>query len=163
MRQKAFEVFEKNALRFIQDFDIYENNQTYKNTYGCLYDWQTAMKASPAGWHLPTQAEYETLINYLGGLAIAGGKLKEAGFEHWKSPNIAANNSCGFRLFPGGGAHEADDEASFYAMGESCFLWCSQVKGIYEAMFLVVNYDRAHVNFHSASRSAYFSVRCIKD
>jgi len=41
----------------------------------------------PAGWHLPTENEWLTLINYLGGNQQAGGKLKETGIVHWKTPN----------------------------------------------------------------------------
>jgi uncharacterized protein (TIGR02145 family) len=64
--------------------------------YGRLYNGYAASNPlfAPAGWHVPTQAEYETLVNYLGGDTIAGAKLKESGDTYWN--NNIADNSSGF-------------------------------------------------------------------
>ena len=84
-------------------------------TYGVLYNWPAAMAGEassnsnpsgvqgvcPDGWHLPSVAEWEELIEYLGGEAIAGGKLKEIG-NAWDSPNGGATNESGFSALPGG-------------------------------------------------------------
>ncbi len=80
----------------------YDNNVSYQNIYGALYNWYTVNsgKLCPSGWHVPTDNEWTTLINYLGGASIAGSKLKEAGTVHWVSPNIATNVS-GFAGSPG--------------------------------------------------------------
>ena len=86
------------------------------NTYGVLYNRPAAMNGvqpctsnpsgvqgvCPSGWHLPSQAEWEQLIDYLGGDSIAGGKMKETGTEHWLSPNTGATNESGFTALPGG-------------------------------------------------------------
>jgi uncharacterized protein (TIGR02145 family) len=56
----------------------------------------------PDGWHIPSEIEWITLINYLRGDSIAGEKLRETGTEHWSSPNNEATNESGFPALPGG-------------------------------------------------------------
>lgn len=78
--------------------------------YGALYNWYAASKnggsgvgsIAPDGWHVPNTSEYEALQTTLGGSTIAGGKLKESGFDHWVSPNYGATNESGFTALPGG-------------------------------------------------------------
>jgi len=80
------------------------DSATYRNSYGALYNWYAVNtgKLAPTGWHVPTEAEWNTLIAYLGGESVAGGKLKEAGTSHWSSPNTGATNEVGFSALPGG-------------------------------------------------------------
>jgi uncharacterized protein (TIGR02145 family) len=81
----------------------YDNDTNNKATYGALYNWFTisdSRKLAPAGWHIPTESEWTTLINFLGGESVAGGKLKATNL--WASPNTGANNSSGFTAFPRG-------------------------------------------------------------
>jgi uncharacterized protein (TIGR02145 family) len=84
--------------------------------YGGLYDWEEIMQYNPSdsgatgttqgicpeGWHVPTEKEWQTLIDYLGGPMVTGGKLKETGTIHWLSPNTGATNETGFTALPGG-------------------------------------------------------------
>ncbi len=69
-------------------------------TYGRLYTWDAANRACPSSWHLPSDSEWQTLIDYLGGSGVAGGKMKSTGT--WQSPNTDATNSSGFSALPGG-------------------------------------------------------------
>ena len=59
----------------------YNNDSTnYSPAYGALYNWYTVTDLRglcPAGWHVPTDAEWTTLTSYLGGESVAGGKMKE--------------------------------------------------------------------------------------
>jgi uncharacterized protein (TIGR02145 family) len=83
----------------------YNNDLNNAATYGRLYNWYAvndSRKIAPAGWHVPSGAEFTTLqLNY-GGANVAGGPLKESGTVHWNSPNDGATNSNGFTALPGG-------------------------------------------------------------
>ncbi|MDG2363717.1 MAG: fibrobacter succinogenes major paralogous domain-containing protein, partial [Flavobacteriales bacterium] len=70
-------------------------------TYGALYNWSAVMANGgsllcPSGWHIPSDGEFTELTDFLGGVGVAGGKMKEAGYEHWNSPNTGGTNSSGF-------------------------------------------------------------------
>ena len=78
----------------------YKDSTKYVTVYGYLYNWETAMKVCPAGWHLPTDAEWTTLTTYLGGEGAAGVKLKSTSIR--VNPNEGAANSSGFTALPGG-------------------------------------------------------------
>ena len=75
----------------------------YDATYGALYNFYTLSTGSlcPTGWHIPSDAEWTTLTDYLGGETVAGGKLKETGTAHWTTPNSGATNAFGFKGLPG--------------------------------------------------------------
>lgn len=83
----------------------YGNNDKYIATYGLLYNWYAvndARSIAPEGWHIPSEAEWQTLIDYLGGNEVAGGKMKLQGTSFWQSPNTGATNESGFSALPGG-------------------------------------------------------------
>ena len=95
------------------DYDHDPNNSLI---YGRLYAWSPAMNGAsssntnpsnvqgvcPNGWHLPSKAEWQQLAGFLGGLNIAGGKLKETEIAHWISPNTGATDEVGFTALPAG-------------------------------------------------------------
>src|SRR5690554_1489570 len=103
-------------------------------TYGVLYNWTAAMDGEassttnpsgiqgvcPAGWHLPSEAEWAELTNYLGGTVLAGDKLKETGTTHWNTRNIGATNETGFTALPGGTRY---GNGTFYGIGGSGYWW----------------------------------------
>lgn len=82
--------------------------QYYRSTFGTLYNWYAVNsgRLCPAGWHVPSGSEWETLIAGLGGYNAAGNKLRETGTTHWDPPNDGSTNESGFTalpaLFPGG-------------------------------------------------------------
>ena len=88
----------------------YYNNDVANNTkYGKLYNWYAVSKTTngnknvcPTGWHVPTDAEWTVLTDYLGGSIVAGGKMKEVGTASWNSPNTDATNTSLFTGLPGG-------------------------------------------------------------
>ncbi len=89
----------------------YNNDIANKTPYGALYNWFTVADArniAPTGWHVPTDAEYTILTDYLGGTSIAGGKMKETGTTHWSSPNTGATNESGFTALPSGSRNNSD-------------------------------------------------------
>lgn len=86
-------------------YSNYNNDTANASVYGRLYNWYAATDAhniAPAGWHIASYSEWATLVTYLGGDNIAGGKAKESGFAHWLSPNTGADNGGGFSALPAG-------------------------------------------------------------
>jgi len=81
------------------------NNDPYLGTiYGKLYNRNViydTIPIAPAGWRIPTIADWDTLFVHLGGAAVASSKMREAGTQHWIGPNNS-NNSSGFTALPGG-------------------------------------------------------------
>ncbi|MBK8080215.1 MAG: fibrobacter succinogenes major paralogous domain-containing protein [Saprospiraceae bacterium] len=76
----------------------YNNDPIQGNKYGKLYNWYAVNDPrglAPQGWHIPSDAEWTTLEITLGGVSVAGGKMKEAGTLNWVSPNTGADNSSG--------------------------------------------------------------------
>jgi len=99
---------------------VYNNDEANRAIYGGLYshDMAKASDFCPSGWHVPTYADAETLLTYLGGLMLAGGNLKEVGDSHWLDPNLGASDIAGFRALPGGKL-----DAIFDALGELGLIW----------------------------------------
>jgi uncharacterized protein (TIGR02145 family) len=141
------------------DIDIYDND-IYDNavTYGRLYNWHAvndSRNIAPVGWHVPSDAELQTLVDYLGGDAVAGGKMKETGTTHWSGHNTGATNESGFTALPGG---DRNAEGTYLAIWDNAFFWSSQANStwaLYHNTAGVVHGDN-HVRFG-------FSVRCVKD
>jgi uncharacterized protein (TIGR02145 family) len=139
----------------------YDNNSSNCNTYGRLYDWQTALGACPSGWHLPSDAEWTALTDFLGGDSIAGGKMKEAGTAHWFLPNNGATNSSGFTALPGGRRIANGD---FNDLAVAAYFWTS-TDYLYDskAFFWLLSYAGEYAD-HTAYYQTYgLSARCLKD
>ena len=142
----------------------YNNDKSFVGDYGRLYNWHAvndSRKLAPEGWHIPTNAEWQKLINYLGGVDEAGGKLKEAGLEHWVSPNTQGTNSSGFTALPGGFRSETD--GTFSSMGGQGFWWLSSASsdGFAHAASLTTITGKAYSGVNMKVFGAY--IRCIKD
>ncbi len=143
----------------------YNNDQAaYGNPYGAIYNFYAASsgKLAPAGWHIPTHAEWTALTDYLGGASVAGGKMKEAGTSHWASPNTGADNSSGFTALPGGYRSSATGE--FHNIGMDGYYWTSTVSDPLNSYLRYFYYQSAAVSYRSnASLNDGFPVRCVKD
>ena len=140
----------------------YENDIDNKATYGALYNFYTVntAKLAPTGWHVPTDEEFTTLTDYLGGAYIAGGKLKEAGTEHWYSPNAGATNETGFTALPGGFRSQY---GLFDFIKGGGFWWSATEGSATEAHGRNMYYDGRDVWIDYGSKKFGASVRCIKD
>ena len=82
----------------------YKNDPANGLIYGKLYNWYAINDPrglAPIGWHIPSGGEWDTLALHLGGLAVAGGKMKSTS-NLWIAPNVGATNSSGFSALPGG-------------------------------------------------------------
>ncbi len=138
----------------------YNDNSSNCATYGRLYNWEKALTVAPAGWHLPTDDEWITLTDYLGGVNVAGGKMKETGTAHWNSVNEGATNLSGFTALAGGYRH---NNGSFLDMGIDAFFWSATEYDSQDAWIRCLYYYTA-VAYRSSSYKTYgYSVRCVKD
>lgn len=137
----------------------YDNNSGNVSKYGYLYDWETAKNVCPAGWHLPSDAEWTTLTNYLGGERIAGGKMKAT--SGWKSPNTGATNSSGFTALPGG--YRSAGNGSFYSVGDYGNWWSSTATDAGSAYNRRLYYGTANAYRLNRIKKNGFAVRCLKD
>jgi len=141
----------------------YNNDaSTYKFTYGALYNWYAVNTGilCPAGWHVPSDSEWTTLINYLGGFNIAGRKLKETGTAHWISPNVGTNES-GFTGLPGGLRHSIG--GAFESIGTGADWWSATESSTSSAWnFGTVN-NWENIARDNDVKQVGLSVRCIKD
>lgn len=138
----------------------YDNNSSNVAKYGYLYDWETAKKVCPTGWHLPSDAEWTTLINYLGGESVAGGKMKST--IGWKyDADVNASNSSGFSALPGG--YRFYFVGSFLSIGEYGGWWSSTPNGDERAWLRNLYYYYGEVYRNDYTRTNGVSVRCVKD
>jgi len=141
----------------------YNNDAKNAAIYGCLYNWYAvndSCKIAPEGWHVPTYAEWQTLIDYLGGDAIAGGKMKETGTTYWNSPNTGATNESGFSALPSGWRY---DDGDFSSIGSYTHFWSSTENSKSGAWALSLRYDDSKVYPNGNRKYGCFSVRCVKD
>ncbi len=135
-----------------------------KNVYGALYNYYTVVDSRnlcPTGWHIPSDGEWTTLTNYLGGESVAGSKMKETGTAHWYSPNTDATNESGFTGLPGGVRNYYS--GTFSGPGPSGYWWSStQDFSTYYAWFRALNSTNGNVDRVSYFKELGLSVRCVK-
>jgi len=143
-------------------YSFYNNDAANESTYGALYNWYTVNtgKLAPTGWHVPTDAEWTTLISYLGGESVAGGKLKEVGTLHWASPNTGATNETGFAGLAGG---YRGSYGTFSIIGSYGYWWSSTQYTTNIAWARTLYYNYSNILRNSAEEQYGFSVRCVRD
>ena len=139
-----------------------DNDLNNDGTYGKLYNWYAVEGDSlcPTGWHIPTDAEWTALTNYLGGVDVAGGKMKETGFTHWITPNTGATNESGFTGLPAGIRHLNGTYSDF---GYTGAWWSITPSTISEAWRRSLNYMDDNTLRLANDKNVGFSVRCVKD
>jgi len=144
----------------------YNNDSANGTVYGRLYNWYAVNDPrglAPIGYHIPTDAEWTTLSNCLGGSTIAGGKMKEAGTSHWNHPNTDATNSSGFTSLASGFRHDEFNNASFIGMGANLYYWSSTSSGTFSAFIRTLNYATGALTRTFFSKRGGLSVRVIAD
>jgi uncharacterized protein (TIGR02145 family) len=133
----------------------------YKKDYGALYSWHAVNtgKLAPSGWHVPTNAEWNSLVSFLGGFGAAGGKLKEAGMMHW-FPNTGATNETGFSALPGG---YRTPNGVFGGIQQFGSWWSSTQMDSAKAWDQDIEFDGSYIYNNEYSKKYGFSVRCIRN
>jgi len=136
----------------------YNNDSSLVKIYGYLYDYETALKSCPAGWHLPSDAEWTLLTDFLGNQEMAGKKLVSA--TGWKGAVDTSANSSGFTALPGGFCYM---NGTFDRIGLKGFWWSSTESGNNTAWYRSIFSDDFKVNRYDDYKDYKLSVRCIKD
>lgn len=149
----------------------YNNSDSMCIEYGALYSWAELMNYTtpseanpsgrqgicPEGWHLPSEAEWYQLTDYLGGTSVAGGKLKETGSVHWDPINIyTSSNSSGFTAVGAGVSNSGSDFSGIKIHND---IW-STSEG-YKAIFL--DFTSTSTAIYQWGSTSYLSGRCLKD
>ena len=154
----------------------YDNDPANGAKYGKLYNWYAVNDSrglAPAGWHVPSDAEWITLIYYLdpnaygilfdgeeGGSNTAGGKMKSSGTQYWVSPNLDATNESGFSGLPGGNRLS---NGAFYGIGDGGIWWSSTEHDTTNAWFRALSYNHGYVFRSYSNEQIGVSVRCLRD
>ena len=159
----------------------YNNISANCDVYGGLYQWAemvqylngatnttswnpvpagTVQGICPAGWHLPSDADWSSLEANLGGTSVAGGKMKETGTVHWLSPNTGATNSSGFTGLPGG---DRDVSGSFIFLATYGDFWTSSEANSTQAWYRNLNTGNETLYRGGYYKSDGFAVRCLKN
>ncbi|TFH65295.1 MAG: hypothetical protein E4G91_03005 [Candidatus Zixiibacteriota bacterium] len=141
----------------------YNNDVSNVATYGRLYNWYAvgdSRNIAPTGWHVASDAEWQTLVDYLGGNAVAGWKMKETGTAHWLPPN-SGTNECGFTALPGG--YRGSNNAVFGDLGNYACFWTSTAISSSYAWYRSISYNYPEISHYDSRKFYGFSVRCVKD
>jgi uncharacterized protein (TIGR02145 family) len=142
----------------------YGNDISNKNVYGALYNWFAVNtgKLCPVGWHVPSDAEWAILVNYLGGNNVAGGKLKETGTKFWLSPNEGATNESGFSGLASGNRN-GFKTGPFHQIGYYCDWWSTSQYLAGTAWSRRLHFNTTTVTRNNGDLKAGYSVRCLKN
>ena len=131
-------------------------------TYGYLYNWYAVddfRGLAPLGFRIPTDTEWQTLVDCLGGFEIAGSKLKETGTTHWNAPNIDSTNSSGFTAL---GTGYRSQYGTFDYFNGLCEFWTSTENDLTSAYsWLVESSVTQAVQIPSEFKISGCSVRCV--
>ncbi len=144
-------------------FSWYNNDSIlFKVPYGALYNGfaATNQKICPLGWHVPDNAEWRQLVEFLGDTTAAGGKLKMEGTTQWHSPNTGADNSSMFSALPAGLRYF---EGTFSSLSYFTGFWAVKETDTSSLNFVSLSYLDSNVTFGVRSKKYGFSIRCIRD
>jgi uncharacterized protein (TIGR02145 family) len=142
----------------------FANNEKWILEYGRLYNLFATVDSrgiAPSGWHVPSDAEWQELVDFLGGSSVAGGKLMEAGYHHWAIPNTVATNSSGFTALPGG--YRNDSLGAFYGFNTRAYFWSSTAATSSSYWCRALEIAHESISRDACSQRHGFSVRCVKD
>jgi uncharacterized protein (TIGR02145 family) len=157
----------------------YNNNPANCAIYGRWYNWSTAQKACPVGWHLPSKDEWISLITFLGGSDFyqmdlgkrsyteGGSEMKDESVNLWKSPHTQSTNSSGFSALPGGWCL-SDGSCYMDLITKQAWFWASDLNTKYQysdgaAWCLMLKYENQRALISYENTVIGLSVRCIKD
>lgn len=135
------------------------DREKYIEDYGALYNWYAvdSGKLCPVGWKIPTDSDWQELIDYLGGEDVAGDKLKIKGADYWKSQNVLLADEVKFSALPGGLRYFR----GFYTTGINGTWWSSTEHSKSDAWYRTIDYKFRSIDRYYYDKSTGLSVRCI--
>jgi len=140
----------------------FENSADNDSVYGKLYNWYTVAdprNVCPAGWHIPTDDEWFTLTNFLGGDSVAGGKMKTT--IGWQPPNNGATNESDFSALPGG--NRDDGNGTFNSFSFNGYWWSSSEYDASTTWYRYLGYFNGDTYRTNGNKQGGYSVRCLRD
>jgi uncharacterized protein (TIGR02145 family) len=154
----------------------YNNSEAIAQEYGRMYNYFTVVddrKLCPLGYHVPSDIEWQILSDYLGGMKLAGGKMKEPGTKHWRSPNVItidttngdfseiSLNESGFSALPAGRQYHN----CYTFLGQYTEIWsttqCEYDNDLVWCRYMT--FSLPHLNRFTYKKHYGLSVRCLKD
>jgi uncharacterized protein (TIGR02145 family) len=139
----------------------YNNDPSTEAAYGKLYNFYAVVDPrglAPLNKSIPTDAEYTILTNFLGGEAVAGGKMKAQ--CNWVTPNVGATNSSGFTAFGGGFRNGL---GGFSNLGANGYWWSSTEVNLTIAWLRNLNFGSIPIVRGGNEKKLGLSVRCLND
>ena len=136
----------------------YDDSIKYADTYGRLYTWETANSVCPAGWHLPTDAEWKELEMHLGMTHAQADGTSWRGTD--QGTKLKEGGASEFDALPGGYRNSV---GSFYSMDSGTGFWSSTESGSFNAWVRMLGKDNLQVGRYDFNKSYGFYVRCVED
>ena len=136
------------------------NEAANLGAYGRLYNWYAVNTGNlcPSGWHVPTDGEYTTLTDGLGGTSVAGEEMKSSASD---SPAWDGTNTNGFSGLAGGCRLQSDGD--FYDEGDYGYFWSASTNGGANAWSRFLYDGDTEVGRTNLEHRCGFSVRCVQD
>ncbi len=128
----------------------YNNNVENCTIFGSLFDLETARTACPIGWYLPSYEEWKMLVNYAGGVANAGGKLKIASY--------GGTDNYGFAALMGGFSHSNN----YFGAGDLGYWWSSTESNANSAYGWSAKREGGFLNGETFGKNNLFGIRCLQ-
>jgi uncharacterized protein (TIGR02145 family) len=137
-----------------KDGKCHDNKPENCKKYGRLYNWETAMKVCPSGWHLPTKEEFQALNNTAGGDKVASSALKSN--SDWNG-----SNELGFSALPAG---KIQTDGSSFGVGTSGSLWsATSMTGANIAYANCYDFTSTDARIDAGRKTSMYNVRCLKN
>lgn len=135
----------------------------YMTLFGCLYSWDEAKTVCPGGWHLPSQTEWNTLIEFVGDSSTAGKILKATNTWSDKGHYKDGTDDYGFTALPGGVRLPQRGKTHQSFVNSGAFFWSATEVDDDESLSLVLRYENDAATLFENYKDAGVSVRCLKD
>jgi len=141
----------------LEDSYCYDNNPEQGELYGRLYTWAAALGACPAGWHLPSKAEWLELANFAG-IKTAATALKS--ISGWVGES-SGTDDYGFAALPAG--YRSEGDKYFHYLGKLAGWWTASELSADKSCAVRINSSAAQIQTEEYGKLSAFSVRCIRD